>query len=301
MSHLMFILICMIWGTSFILMKRAMASFGVIGVGAWRVVFGAAALFVAWKLMKKPWPFVRRDIGPILFIAVIGYAIPFCFQPYVVREVQATAGHGGAFGGMMISFVPLFTVLMSIPMLRIYPSTRQVFGIVGGMVCVYLLYADELRQGVTLKLLLMGATTPLCYGITNTYLKRRFNEGSSVAVTMVTLAATAMLLVPLSAAVETVHVDEHLTMSITYLALLGVICTGIANAMSYKLIKGHGPLYVAMVTYIIPCVAIFIGWLDGERFTGNQISALAGILAMVALVQWPTRKGASLPPPAEGA
>jgi len=290
MSHVMFVLICCIWGCSFILMKRAQASFGFIGVGAWRVVFGAAALFVAWKLMRRPWPLKKRDSLPVFAIAVIGYAIPFCVQPYVVREVQAAASHGGAFGGMMVSFVPLATVLASIVILRVYPSVRQIIGVLGGIGFIYLLYADELNHGVTLRLLLLGAVTPVCYGFANTYLKRRFHHVSPIVMAMVAMATTACLLAPLSIVKEDIQRNDALMMSIVYLALLGVICTGFAGAMFYKLIQGHGPLYAGMVTYIIPCVAMLVGWLDGEKFEGSQIFAMAGIFATVALVQWPGRQ-----------
>ena len=128
----MFVMICCVWGCSFILMKRALESFSFLSVGMVRVFFGAVALMLVWKWQKQRWPLTSRDMIPLTAVAIIGYAIPFCVQPYVVGEVQRLADHGGAFGGMMVSFVPLLTILVSIPMLGVYPTKRQFFGVIGG-------------------------------------------------------------------------------------------------------------------------------------------------------------------------
>ena len=282
----MFVMICCVWGCSFILMKRALESFSFLSVGMVRVFFGAVALMLVWKWQKQRWPLTSRDMIPLTAVAIIGYAIPFCVQPYVVGEVQRLADHGGAFGGMMVSFVPLLTILVSIPMLGVYPTKRQFFGVIGGFACIYMLYREELGVDVPLRLLLLGSVTPLCYAMANTYVKRRFHHIPAVPLALGEMLITAAVLAPLALSFDPVQVNDALPMSIFCLLLLGVICTGIAGAMFYKLIQGHGPLYAGMVAYIIPCVAMLIGYLDGEQLAAGQLGAIAGIFIMVALVQF---------------
>lgn len=288
MSHFLFILVCCIWGTSFIFMKWGMASFGPVGVGAMRVVFGSIALALVWKTMRRKWPLVKRDTLPVIGLSLIGYCGPFCLQPIVVRGVEATAGHGGAFGGMMVSFVPLLTLIVSIPMLRVYPTARQLLGVLGGIACMWFLFADELNQGVPPIYLALGAITPLCYAIANTYLKRRFSHVSPMFMAMAAMAVTSVVLTPLAIGVEDVKVNEALPFSIASLFVLGVFCTGVATSLFYRLIQGHGPLYAGMVAYIIPCVAMGVGYLDGETITRTQLLAMGGVFVMVGLAQYKT-------------
>jgi hypothetical protein len=60
--------------------------------------------------------------------------------------------------------------------------------------------------------------------------------------------------------------------------------------MFNRLIRERGPLFAAMTTNLIPAGAVFSGWLDAERVTGLQMSALAGVVSMVALVQYASRR-----------
>ena len=63
--------------------------------------------------------------------------------------------------------------------------------------------------------------------------------------------------------------------------------------MIVKLVQSHGPLFAGMVTYVVPVVALVWGLLDKEQITTRQVVAITGILAMVALVQAPTRQQAA--------
>ena len=74
------------------------------------------------------------------------------------------------------------------------------------------------------------------------------------------------------------------------MAFLGVVGSGLAMWMFYKMIQLRGPLFAGMVTYVVPGIAVLLGWaLEGEVVTRGQIAALCGILLSVALVQWPSQ------------
>jgi len=293
MSHLIFILVCCIWGTSFILMKRALLSFDFISIGAGRVIFGALVLGLVWLLQKQRWPLRRKDIGPLLLLAAVAYCVPFCMQPYVIDKVEKAAGHGSAFAGMLVSFVPLFTVVVSIPLLKVYPTRRQLLGVIGGLVFLFCLFANELKQDVPLMYLVLGSISPLCYATGNAYIKRRFHHVSPLALSFAALAITGMLLAPASAATNRITVNESFGLAFGCLALLGVVGTGITTFLFYRLIHHHGPLYAGMVAYIIPCLAVVIGWLDNERITAGQLGAILGVFAMVGLVQYKPPKASA--------
>jgi drug/metabolite transporter (DMT)-like permease len=74
--------------------------------------------------------------------------------------------------------------------------------------------------------------------------------------------------------------------AIACLAVLGIVGTGIAIWLFTRLIIERGPLFAGMVTYVLPVLALAWGAADGEPITAFQIGAMAGVLAMVALVQF---------------
>jgi drug/metabolite transporter (DMT)-like permease len=83
--------------------------------------------------------------------------------------------------------------------------------------------------------------------------------------------------------------------AVASLALLGVVGTGVAVLAFIYLVVKEGPLFAGMVTYVVPVLALAWGAVDGERITQRQLVAMAGVLAMVALVQFGRPKAAAEP------
>jgi drug/metabolite transporter (DMT)-like permease len=284
MSRVLFVLICLIWGSSFILMKKAGLAFGPLGVGAWRVLAGGLTLAVLWWMVGKRWPMDRGHVVPLLLLAAGGYAVPYVVQPYLVGR------HGSAFVGMLVSLVPLLTIAVSVPMLSVVPTWRQVVGVVGGLGFMMVLFGDGLRREVGVWEVGLAVAIPLAYAVSNTYVKKRFAGVSPLALSMAAMLLSAGMLVPVALGREGVVVGEDFGLAMVSLVVLGVVATGLAMYMFYRLIHDHGPLYAGMVAYAIPAVAVMWGWLDGERLSWVQVGALAGIFAMVWLVQHPGKR-----------
>lgn len=286
MPYAVFIFICLIWGSNFILMKKALLCFGPMSVAAMRVLGGAAVLLLIWSVAREPWRFTRRDLMPMVFVIIAAFIWPYTVQPYLIDRIQHSA-----FIGMMVCFVPLLTILVSIPMLGVYPTRRQLFGVLVGLACITVLMADGLNtDALTPGDGLLAMTVPLGYAAANTFIKRRMTHVPTLSLSCVSLVAACAALIPLSVAFEAhaVQRNDHLPWAIAAMAWMGVIGTGIATYLFFKLIHDHGPLFAGMVTYVIPVIAILWGAADRERFTVTQLAALAGVLAMVAVVQYGT-------------
>lgn len=285
MHAVMFMTVCLLWGHSFLLMKYAEPVFGACGVGAVRQWMGAATLAMIWLAQGRARSLRRGDLPAVAVMAAIGYALPFAMQPYVIGRVEESAGHGGAFGGMMVGFVPLITILVSIPMLRQYPARRQILGVIGGLGCLALLFGAELNLGVPIGLLLLGALSPLGYAISNTLVKSRFAHVAPMQLTMTAMCFGAVYLTPPAVLDAPDLRSDSIWLGLAAVGVLGVVCTGLAMAIFYRLIQHRGPLYAGMVTYVVPCLALIVGWFDGETIKPQQVLAMVGVLAMVALVQ----------------
>ncbi|HVX59409.1 MAG TPA: DMT family transporter [Pirellulales bacterium] len=282
MPYVLFSLLCFIWGSSFILMKKATLAFSPLGVSAGRVLGGAAVLAAVWLVQRGAWPLRRKDAGAVLFVVLAGFAWPYMLQPWLV------ARHGSGFIGTTVSFVPLLTIAASIPVLSVYPTPRQLIGVLGGLFCMGLLTKDGMDRQIPPEELLLALSVPACYALTNVCIRRQLQHVPSLPLSAVTLSVAAVLLLPPALWGE--HPDPvasgALPLAVASLALLGVVGTGIGMFIFNKMVLDQGPLFAGMVTYLVPVGALIWGWVDEEQVTLLQFVALAGVFAMVALVQF---------------
>ena len=281
MHYVLFAFLSIVWGSNFILMKKATLAFGPISIGGGRVLGGAMVLGIAWWMSRKPWPVTRAHLGSVVVLVLIAYVWPFSALPWLIKR------NGSAFMGLMISLVPLLTILVSIPMLGIYPSRKQILGVLGGLGFLALIMTDGVRRNVPLSDLGFAVSVPLCYAIANTHLKRNLNDVPALALSFLALALAGSILVPVATMVpsETVRFDENFGLAVFSLTVSSLLATGVATHIFYKLIQEQGPLFAGLTAYVIPIGTIVWGWVDREEITGTQLIALAGILTMVALVQ----------------
>ena len=269
------------WGSSFILMKKASLALSPVEIAAWRVASGAVTLgIICWwnRLIRAP---RVRDWGLLLFIVTAGYAWPYALQPHLVAK------HGSAFIGMTVSFVPLLTILLSIPVLGVYPTARQTFGVFGALFCLGALVVDGRHRAVPMRDLILAGTVPLGYALCNTLIRRGLSHVGSLVLTFQALSVSSLILLPLTLTSldprSVVRSDWFL--AILSVLVLGVLGTGVATWLFNKLIHEQGPLFAGMVTNLVPIGAVLWGWSDGEPVTTLQLTALIGIVVMVSIVQ----------------
>ena len=292
---LRFLVVCLIWGGSFWLMKASAEVFGALTIGAARVTLGGAALAL-WVLLRERGraagrlrPALRRRPALLGFacVVVLGFVYPFWMQPLLIREL----GHSG-FIGMTVAVVPLVTILASVVLLREKPTARECFGVGAGLLAMPLLAGAGGTLGVGPVALALALSVPVAYAVSNTLIRSSLSAVGPVRLTAGACAAAAVFLVPLAATQEPVRwaptAGANLRAAGALLAL-ATLGTGLAVALFYRLIQTRGPLYAGMVTYVIPVEALLLGWLDGERVTPLQGVALGVVLASVALVQLPLR------------
>jgi drug/metabolite transporter (DMT)-like permease len=282
MPYAMFLFICLVWSASFMLMKKAALAFSPMEIGLWRVAGGAGTLVLFWAWQSRAWTLRRRDGWPLLLVILAGFACPFCIQPWVVSR------QGSAFMALVVSFVPLLTILISLAVLRVAPSGRQLVGVVGSLVCMAVLMEDGLRRNVPVSDLALAMTVPLGYAMTNVVIRQRLAHVGSLLLTLVALTGSAVLLAPVAALTSSSAAPSaaEVRYAIASLALLSVVGTGVTTLLFNKLIREHGPLFAGMTTNLVPLGAVLLGWLDAEQVTWQQIGALVGIVAMVTLVQF---------------
>ena len=301
MPYVSFLFICFVWGSSFILMDRASHALGPVSIAVCRLLGGAAVLAVYWVWKRQRVQISPTDWGHILVVAALANTLPFVIQPYTMIQ----AGEHAYFG-MMVALVPLATILVSIPMLNLWPTRRELVGVLGGIACMGLAVYDGSVRGIAPGLLLLALTVPVIYAVGNTYVKWKLDHLPALPMTVLFLSLGGVLLLPLQFSPETLTAwnladpaEPHdWPLAIASIVFLSAVGTGVAILLFVQLIKSQGPLFAGMVTYVVPVLALFWGQFDKERLTPLQLLAIGGVLAMVGLVQWGAAKGSSeLPEP----
>jgi drug/metabolite transporter (DMT)-like permease len=168
------------------------------------------------------------------------------------------------------------------------------FGVVGGLACIMLLAQVGNDRGMSFGLIALALAVPTGYAIGNTFIKWQLSHIRSAPLTTLLLALASLMLLPLEFMPARVAEwqlarppdPRGWPLAILSLALLGAVSTGYAIWLFNRLIIDRGPLFAGMVTYVFPFIALAWGYFDGETITPRQLAAMAGALAMVAIVQF---------------
>jgi drug/metabolite transporter (DMT)-like permease len=281
MHHFNFLMLVLVWGSNFILMKRGTDAFHAMEVAFGRMLGGAIVLAVVLAWRGKTWEWRRLPWGLITFCTLLGYVWPYFVQPVLVSR------HGGAFIGLSVSFVPLLTILVSIPLLKVWPTPQQVIGVLGALACIAGLMWDGLDRNVPPLDLLGAFSVPTAYAIVNTLVRKSLNEVPNVQLSAAILGIGTLALAPAALWFPSPldATTEEVRLAWVSVFVLGVLGTGWGTLVFNGLIQAKGPLFAGMATYLVPLIALAWGWFDRESVTPLQVGCLLGVLVMVGVAQ----------------
>ncbi|MBL6873896.1 MAG: DMT family transporter [Flavobacteriales bacterium] len=273
------IVLSLIWGSSFILMKKGLEVFSYEQVAALRLFITSFVLipfvFSALKKIKK------KHYVPILVAALFGSGIPaFLFtlaQTYL----------DSSFVGILNSLTPLFTFCIGIIIFNQKYHKINLLGIFLGLIGAIFLSLNNLNQSISINIYVyLVVFASLLYAISANVIKRYLYDLDSTHI-----ASIVFLIVgPLSGVYIfstdfIVLFDNNKAFeSLAYITILAIICTALAGVMFYKLIKISSPTFATSVTYLIPIVALFWGFIDGEKLIGQYFVGVALIFSGLYLV-----------------
>lgn len=282
----MFIALAMIWGSSFILMKRGLQSFTYTQVGTMRV--SIAALFMTVVGFRHFKHFRKKDLVALAIVGFLGNAIPYVLFPLAVNHLDSGVV------GIINSLVPLFTVLIGGWFFGQKATGTQWQGVAVGLIgaAVLILPVKSMLNGAfqiegELGYGLFGVLATLMYGTSVNTLKMKLPHLKAVTVTTLSLATAAPFTIGVSLASGVTDVlaqDPDAWTNLGYVAILGVVGSGVAVILFNRLIQMTTALFSSSVTYAIPVVAILWGIWDGEQILWNHLLGLGIIVTGIYLV-----------------
>jgi len=281
-----FLALAAIWGASFLFMRVAAPAFGPMPLMLVRCAIGALTLLIVLVHQGKVRTLTARA-GPLLAIGVINSAIPFVLLGYATLSLTAGVT------SILNSLAPLFSALIAFAWLGDRLTRAQMLGLALGVIGVVVLMgggtdlaSGGLPGGVTpdgsrvatglaerLFPFAVGILATLFYGLSANIARRHFTGVDPLATaTGSQIGATAALLVPgVLLWPEATAASPAPDTGIWVAALaLGVVCTGVAYLLFFRLIASVGATRTIAVTFVIPLFGV--GW--GALFLGERIDAM---------------------------
>ena len=251
-----------IWGASFLFMRVGTPEFGPVPLIALRVGIAALVLLPVLRSAAARAQ-VRSKLWPLLVVGVTNSALPFSLFAYSTLYVNA------GFDAVLNATVPLWTGLIAFVWLKTPMSRPQVIGMLVGMAGVVVLVWDKIGEGQPGVWLATGAVllATLSYGFAINYSKTRLVGVPPFVVACGSQLAATMVLLPLAV----LYWPAAPVSSIAWYSVLalGVLCTGVAYAIFYRLLDRVGSAYAASVTFLIPIFGVV--W--GAIFLKEQVTA----------------------------
>lgn len=272
-------ILALIWGSSFILIKRGLVGLNPLQVGSLRMVFAAVFLLVIGfrnlpKIPLHQWKYLALT-------ALFGTFIPAFLFAIAQTQIDSSVS------SILNSLTPLNTLMIGALIFGLQFKRIQIIGVFIGFIGTSLLILNGAlhhpEQNYYYAILVLIAT--LCYALNVNLIKRYLSDLSplSISVGNFTVMLIPALVILISTGFLEIMSKIEVQHAIFYIMILGVVGTGIANIIFFKLIQMATPVFATSVTYLIPIVAFFWGMLDHEVLTLVQLVGAAIILFGVYL------------------
>lgn len=273
------ITLAFIWGSSFILIKRGLVGLSPMQLGSLRIIFAAVfLLLIGFKSLAK---IPQHQWKYIALTAFLGTFIPAFLFAIAQTQIDSSVS------AILNSLTPLNTMVLGVLAFGLSFRRAQVFGVIIGLIGTFLLIINGAihhpEQNYYYAILIIIAS--VCYATNVNLIKKYLSDLSPLSITtgnFLVLLLPAFLVLFFSGFFEVISVAsvQH---SVLFILILGVVGTGIANIIFFRIIQISSPVFATSVTYLIPIVAFSWGLLDNEMLTPVQFLGAFIILIGVYL------------------
>ena len=275
------IVLSLIWGSSYILIKKGLVALSPIQLGSLRILFTFSILAIAGYKHLKTIP-----VNKWIWIGLSGFLGTF-FPNYLFAYAETKID--SAIAAVLNGLTPLFTLLFGLFFFGIGLKRKKFLGVVVGLFGTVILVIKQIQNtgienGLYLLLVVIAA---LCYAANVNIIKYRLQGISSLGIALgnfVVISIPALAIFFASGFLELNFRSLAVQHSIGYIFILALFGTAMAKVVFNELVSISSPVFSSSITYLLPVVAIFWGVLDGEQLGWEQFAASMIIMAGVYLV-----------------
>ena len=275
------VILSLIWGSSFILIKKGLVGLNSVQLASLRMIFAASVIYIysynsIKKIPKKSWKW-------IVITAYLGTFFPVYLISYGQTEIES------GLASIITTVTPINTLIIGIIFFSLTFSIKQLLGLFIGLVgAVLLLYeASETNLNSNIYFSFFIYLTTVGYAASVNLIKKYLTNIPPEAVTagiFLSISPPAIIVLYFSDFTDLNFQDPLILKSIFFVLVLGVFGSAIAQTLFNKFVKISSPIFASAVTYTMPVVAIFWALIDGEILSIMQFFATAIILIGVYLV-----------------
>ncbi len=279
-SYLVLGFLGLVWGSSFILIKKGLEVYDPLQVAALRLTISALSFLPILTLQLRRvdwsrWPY-------LLAVGLFGSGIPAFMFAFAQTEISSSVT------GILNSLTPLFTLVLGILLFRAELIWMKVTGVLVGLAGAVLLII--LGQGIAIEgnvwFSLFAIVGTICYGLNANIVGAFLRDVPALAI-----SAASFVMVGLPALFYLVTTDFFAVLTrepgaglaLAYIATLAVVGTVVASIVFFQLIKWTNAVFSSTVAYLIPLVALTWGFIDGEPMTAYHFVGMGLILGGVYL------------------
>ena len=281
------------WGTSFVFNELALAAVPPSVLVMVRLLLGFLVLVAALLASGQGLPRPSRFWLPWLIIALLGTFLPMRLTAWAQLFI------GSAETGVLMAITPLLVFVLAWVFLpRERASGWQFSSLVFGFAGVCLLVEGDVAAGLRNNPHLLGLLAVLvaafCYAMNSVYARRYAASQPPLVLATGTMLLASLLTAPAAMDDLSMVVWPLPLSAVLALLMLGLISTGLASVLYFRLVQGPGPVFTAQVTYGVPAWAVLTAaWVLQEPIGARIVLGLALILFGVALTEWGGRRSRS--------
>lgn len=275
------VMLSLVWGSSFILMKKALIGLTPIQVGALRMLIAAIfLLLIGFKSLKQ---IQKRHYKFIILTSFLSTFFPVFLFAFAINGIDSSIA------SILNSLTPFNTLIFGALLFGFSFKKQQLFGIFIGLIGTVLLILNGANlnpdQNYWFSILVVFAS--IGYALNVNIVKKYLHDISALSIVtgnFLVLIIPAFVVLFSTDFFSTFKPTETRLTALGYITILAIFGTGIAKIFYNKMVHLASPVFASSVTYLIPIVAVFWGYLDGEELSIIQLFAGLIILLGVYLV-----------------
>ena len=276
------IFLSLLWGCSFILIKKSLIAFDPVQLGCLRLGISSIAFapIVWWHRQSINW----SKWPKFLAVGLTGSGLPAFLFSFAQTEISSSVA------GLLNSLTPIWTLIIGIFIFRLNFNFKKLLGVflgfVGAGTLILLGAEDELGGNASYAILIIIAT--LCYGSSVNMVQAFFSDTkpiviSSMSFFMIGLPAIVGLFC--TDFLQVLTTDEHALYSLGAVTILSLLGTVLASILFYNLVQKTSAVFGSTVTYLMPIIALLWGIADGELITLLHLAGMITILVGVFITK----------------
>ena len=273
-DYILLTILSLIWASAFFNIKIATESFGPITISLIRVFFGSIPVLLICFYKKIVIEAFSKDWHWFMLIGFINLVVPFFLISYGVKSVQSNLA------AILMSTTPLSSTILG----HYYTKNekfnlKKTLGILIGFAGIIYLFSDNIlideNNFISALLILLGSTCYVIGGVLTLKISKKKNENVTGSI----LIWAIIILIPLTIIFEkpwNIIPSIESTISVIY---LGIVPTGIAWLLRFRILKKNGLIFQSQVSYIIPIFGIMLGYIFLKELITYKV--LISLLAVV--------------------